>query len=504
MSSSTSSKMSSGEESFPKGILHPEPETPGKKTRRQSLVEHGHDVSHTLHKGFSFFSSKFASQRKQLALKFAMNYIIMAVGILGIFSIYWGSFFNIDGRVKNMRNLVVIEDDVTIDGIPPVFGQTLVDVLTSPDGSSRGDWNIYNVTEFKKMADKNNRTVLEEISSQIHNELYWTSLYIPANATYNYYNAVMERNADYNISGNGVIAIYESARHSFGMSIWGIPALQRVERLWLLTQRTMAGKIFGNTTMNATAQFELISTPLQFLIVDNVQYNLSIYVGPFHDGVIYLTIVSLFALEFFGASYVAVAQSGIKRMHFLLFRYFGSVVSFLYMSLFYCLVTLAFQIDFTRSYGRGGFVVYWMFTFLDMWALGAINEIVAMCLSLLYPPLNQLWVIFIIVINITPTFTPMSLLPKFFRYGYALPSHNYYEAIKTVFFKVTRRQLGRNIGILVAWFGALSLVYPFVVLFYYSTLQRREAEKACQIIDANAKQTFATPSGHPHDEKDHA
>ncbi|RCK62351.1 Nitrosoguanidine resistance protein SNG1 [Candida viswanathii] len=442
-----------------------------------------HSMSNRIHKGFSFFSRRFASQRKKIVAKFALNYFIMAVGILGIFSIYWGSFYNIDDRVKNMKNLVVIDDDTTIDGMPPYFGQTLLDVVQSPRGRSRGDWNVYNITEFRQLAADNNRTMLDQIAKLIHDEKYWTSLYIPANATINYYNAVMQGNGDYNISGNGVISIYESARHSFGMSIWGLPALQTMEDLWLTAQTQMVGKIFQNATISTQTQFELVGTPLQFRKVDNVQYNLAIYVGPFHDGIIYLTILSIMNLDFFGPLNMAVANLGIKRSHFLIFRYFSSVISFFFMSLCACLVTLAFQVPLTISYGRGGFMVYWMVTFLDMWALGAINEIIGMILLTIYPPLLQFWVLFIIIINITPTFTPIGLLPKFFRYGYAMPSHNYYEAIKTIFFKTTRRQLGRNIPILVVWFTTLSIAFPVVTIYYLNAMEKQERKKVCKVIE---------------------
>lgn len=271
------------------------------------------------------------------------------------------------------------------------------------------------------------------------------------------------------------------------MEFWGLPALQSIEDYWLTAQNKMVGAIFGNTTLTSQTQIELLGNPLQFLKVDNVQYNLAIYVGPFHDGIIYLTILSIMNLDFFGPLNMEVARLGIKRSHFLVFRYFSSVLSFFFMSLFYCLVTLAFQVPFTNSYGRGGFMVYWMITFLDMWALGAINEIVGMFLLTVYPPLLQFWVIFVIVINITPTFTPMGLLPKFFRYGYAMPSHNYYEAIKTIFFLTTRRQLGRNIGILVAWFTTLSIIFPFITTYYLNTMFRKEKQKVCKAIDDEKK-----------------
>lgn len=81
------------------------------------------------------------------------------------------------------------------------------------------------------------------------------------------------------------------------------------------------------------------------------------------------------------------------------------------------LVTLAFQVDFAVTFGKSGFLVYWMVTFLTMWSVGLANELAAMLILTIYPPMVGFWLIFWVIINITPTFTPIALLPEFYRYG---------------------------------------------------------------------------------------
>ena len=53
-----------------------------------------------VNKGFSLFSRKLQTERRKIALKYFLNYLIMGVGVLAIFSIYWGSFYGINGRIK--------------------------------------------------------------------------------------------------------------------------------------------------------------------------------------------------------------------------------------------------------------------------------------------------------------------------------------------------------------------------------------------------------------------
>ena len=114
-----------------------------------------------------------------------------------------------------------------------------------------------------------------------------------------------------------------------------------------------------------------------------------------------MTILTLLQFEFFSPIHKEVSKLGLKRSLHDLSLHSIHIVVFI-LSLFCCLVTLAFQVDLTVTYGRAGFVVYWMIAFMTMWALGSVNEIVAMLLITFYPPLVQFWLLFWIICNITP------------------------------------------------------------------------------------------------------
>ncbi|CAX42906.1 nitrosoguanidine resistance protein, putative [Candida dubliniensis CD36] len=447
-----------------------------------------------VNKGLSLFSKKFQTERKKIALKYFLNYLIMGIGVLGIFSIYWGSFYRINGRIKNLKMLVVIEDDSIINGLNPVFGDNLKEILQTPEAKTRGNWKIYNSTEFAQIALKSNRTAEEEIMHQIHHQEYWASLHVLPNASYNYFNALSHGDTNYDIVKNTVHSIYETGRDFNGMTQFVIPSISNVENVWLSKQSTMAFDIVGNLTINSTEKLKLLAQPIKFEIVDPVPWNDPILIGPFHDLLIYMTILTLLQFEFFSPVHKAVSKLGIRKRHYMIYRFTASILSFLVLSLFCCLVTLAFQVDLTVTYGKAGFVVYWMIAFMTMWALGSVNEIMAMLLIIVYPPLVQFWLLFWIIANITPTFTPMAVLPKFFRYGYALPIHNSYEATKTVFFGTYKGQLGRNFGILAAWFAVLSFIFPFVVYYFITTTNRNFEQQVCAAV--NEKKELETEEHH--------
>lgn len=435
-----------------------------------------------VNKGFSLFSRKLQTERRKIALKYFLNYLIMGVGVLAIFSIYWGSFYGINGRIKNLKMLVVIEDDSIINGLNPVFGDNLKEILQTPEAKTKGNWKIYNSTEFAQIASKSNRTAEQEIMHQIHHQKYWASLHVMPNASYNYFNAMSQGDANYDPVKNTVHSIYETGRDFNGMTQFVIPSINGVENIWLSRQPNMTFDIVRNVTIDSAAKLKLLAQPIRFEIVDPVPWNDPILIGPFHDLQIYMTILTLLQFEFFSPIYKEVSKLGLKRGHYMIYRFTASILSFFILSLFCCLVTLAFQVDLTVTYGRAGFVVYWMIAFMTMWALGSVNEIVAMLLITFYPPLVQFWLLFWIICNITPTFTPMAVIPKFFRYGYALPIHNSYEATKTVFFRTYKAQLGRNFGILAAWFAVLSIIFPIIVYYFITTTNKTFEQQVCAVV----------------------
>lgn len=429
---------------------------------------------------YSFFNEKLSPERKKLYLKFGMVYLIMAVGVLSIFSIYWGSMYGRDGRIKNLRMLVVIEDDHEIQGIPPLFGDQIQKLLNTPLAHEMGDWIVYNSSEFNEIAQKHNNTIEQEVTRQIHHQNYWSSIYVRPNATFNFYNAIISGNAQYNASNSSIISIYETGRDLISMVEYVVPSVQAVESEWL-DVNTVARNVIElisnrSEVFSNPDSIDIATQSLNFQYYDKRPETSPVLVAPSQVGLLYMIIVTFFQFNFFVEIHKQVAQI-VKKSHYLFYRVVASTLSYFVISLMFSLVTLAMQVDFTPAFGKSGFLVYWMVSFLTMWAVGAANEIAALLIITVYPPLLGFWLIFWVIINITPTFTPMALSAEFFRYGYAMPLHNSYEISKVVFFNTYKGQMGRNMGIIVAWVVILTAALPFVIIYFGKTMAKK-AQKA--------------------------
>jgi hypothetical protein len=134
----------------------------------------------------------------------------------------------------------------------------------------------------------------------------------------------------------------------------------------------------------------------------------------------------------------------LKFWQLILWRWLATIVAYLFLSLAYSLISLAFQINFSKrnpvtsqtepalieygnpnAYGRGSFPVYWMLNYWGMIALGLACENVAMVVG---QPWTGLWLIFWVITNVSTSFYDIDIEPHFYYWGYAFPLHygNFY------------------------------------------------------------------------------
>lgn len=433
----------------------------------------------------SFFNEKLAVQRTKLFWKILTIYAIMGFFILGVFSIYWGSMYKRETREKNLRMLVVIEDDTTINGVASVVGDTLKTILATPAAMALGNWIIYNTTDFITMADSHNNSVFDEIERQVHHQHYWAAIHVPKNASVGLYEAIVTGDTSYNVSANTVVLYYETGRDFLSMGTYVVPNVQKIQGKFLGQQQNITSSILANSDLsqvfNTPGALEVAATPMEWASIDGRPYRDPVLVAPSQVGLIYIIIITFFAFNFFSDIHLSVPKLGLKVRHLVLFRILSTVVSFFVISLFYSLVTLAFQVDFTVTFGRSGFLVYWMTNFLTMWAVGAMNEAMGMVFIMTYPPLLGFWMLFWVVVNISPTFTPLALSPHFYRYGYGMPIHASYEITKVIFFDTYKGAMGRNYGILVAWCAIASVLLLVVYKKFGQVMGGKAAAQRAQI-----------------------
>lgn len=432
----------------------------------------------------SFFNDRLKEPRKSLAIRYLMVYAIMGFLILGIFSIYWATGFERNERYHRLRMLVVIEDENVVGGTQPVIGNTLRQILELPQAENLGGWLIQDNAEFNETASSHDNTIWEEVMRQVHHEEYWAGIYVRSGASNDFKNAIINGDTSYNVSRETVRVYYETGRDMMSMNSYVTPNVLRISQQMAsnssnVVTSLMDGEDTSNIFSNPNSLY-VASTPIQFLMEDGRPWNDPVLFAPSQVGLIYVIILTFFAFNFFNDIHLTVARLGIKPIHLVLYRALSSIMSFFIISLIYSLVTLAFQVDFTKTFGHSGFLVYWMTNFLTMWAVGAMNEVMAMWCIMFYPPLLGFWMLFWVIINISPTFTPMAILPKFYRYGYGLPIHASYEITKVIFFDTYKGAMGRNYGILVAWDAIATVLLVLTFKVFGKTMgakARAEREK---------------------------
>lgn len=438
----------------------------------------------------------------EVCLKLLQSYLKVFLLFLGFLSLYWGSTYHRQDRWRNMNMVIVSEDTpfTLANGttVQPLLANAFLDMVFENSTVNRlGGWQHASIDKFRQTADKYNNTVEEEIIRQVHHQKYWTAVYIRPNATQLILEALKAPNTS-TLALSGQVALlvtvfYESGRHYSALNQYVIRNIYLAENVWLnyyvsqqvyqpLVQTLSDDEKLGLVANNNT--LAVLNTMPTFNITDGRPSVNAAILGPSELGLIYALVFSFHQFNFSLEIY-AYIRSKLKVKHYLVWRFFASQVNCLVLSLVYCLVTIAFKIPINVAFGRSGFLVFWMFMYLFIAAVGGLNEVMATLLlaydqKLLLAP----WMVFNIVLNVSTVFAPFELMPKFYRYGYAMPMYNVYEALKVVFFDTWKGHLGRNLGVLAVWI----VVTQFLLLVIYQWQNKRVKRKEANAAQQKAKE----------------
>jgi len=188
-------------------------------------------------------------------------------------------------------------------------------------------------------------------------------------------------------------------------------------------------------------------------------------------GLIYLLILSfIIAMMNFNARVVHTGLNHHLRTSSLLkLRLLSPFISYFVISFFYSLLDLAFQVPFRRYFGGWGFIIIWMANWMGMCALGFAMEAM---ITVLTPAFAPFFLVLWIISNVSVSFFPIEMLPRVFRYGYAMPFYNVSRTVRAVIFG-TRNQIGLNFGVLFAWIVISMVTIPVVQTILRRRLKRQ-------------------------------
>jgi hypothetical protein len=396
--------------------------------------------------------------------------VITMLAVLPVLSIYWGAFWRAPQHAHNL-DIAVID----LDG--GAVGQAVRALFTSPQVTGRNVQLSYVIAGQGEFADA------EAAKHHVIDEKAWGAVVVSAGASQDLQNAISSRSTTYNAT-NAITFYITTARNENAVprlvTPQVTPALQRfVDQFAEANARNIAGTAdLGGLLSTAPA---LVTRPVGFHTEDLRPFDVPVAAAVDFVGLIYLLVISfVVAMLNFGVRTGTGLNTLLNLRSLLIIRFAVPFILYFFMSWIYSFVSLAFQVPFSRYYGDGGFVLYWISSFLGMTALGlAVEALITVLTPRFIPYFLLLW----IITNVSVAFFPIQVLPGIFRYGYAMPFYNVGQIVRTLLFD-TKNHLGRNYGILIAW-TALSC---FTMALLTIVMRRKEMRDAAAAASARPAQ----------------
>ncbi|KAK9446731.1 uncharacterized protein V1518DRAFT_423386 [Limtongia smithiae] len=425
-----------------------------------------------------FFSKGIRQHRKMAMRQMVQSALLLGTLVIGILSLYWGSYFNRTKYYNRVSFWVINMDDASDAEVGPAFVS-----ISSAFATAAGSMQLEqrNASDFGYS--------YETIYDAVVDQQTWGAFIVASNATTALRSALDGGEAATNYTGAYAIEFAYPQGREYSLYSAVIPW---VNALAVEFQQTFAGDLIRTAAAgNATAFAELASTAPNVLSAPASVYenNLRpfsnpIFVAVLQVGIIYLIIISFFQFNFFQPVHMALAPH-LKLPQYIIYRLVASFVMYFVLSLFYSLISLAFQVDFTVTFGRAGFVVYWMINFIGMSAVGGALENVALIFIAVAPPLVGFWLIFIVISNVSVAFYSIPLMPGIYKYGYAFPIKHVCDALKTILLG-TKNTMGLNVGVIFCWIAVNTAFFPVCLWLCATMIQKKKAKEAMKAAAAEA------------------
>ena len=431
-----------------------------------------------------YFSPRLHRQRRHVVMQFGITILIFAFFIFTVFTLFWGSNAYTVKYYPRIKLLAVIQDDIYTPemvsaGIVPISA-----VLAQMIPLMPGKWSVYNTTSF---SEKFNLSSPEEIDNKVtervYHEYYWVSINVRPNATAKLYQSIVNQSAPVFNYTEVFHSMYESGRDPTNMKTAILPIMEGLETAFAeyYTEAYLPSLLDNITEAQPNITFNMKNIAaagrIGFGYTDYRPFYRRGLITPAQIGIIYGLILTVFQFLVYTPLHMEMAKY-LNARNYIIYRVLISFVTFFFTSLFYCTVSAMFGFDFTKAFGRGGFMVYWMSSWLYMLACGGANENMVSLIFLYKPQFLGFWILTFVILNLGPSFFPMALDNVVYRYGYMMPIHNAVGIFRVIFMDTSRRHMGRNYGVLVAWIVLNTSLQPFVIRFVASVNKKRQMAAA--------------------------
>lgn len=414
----------------------------------------------------TFFSKDGTTIRKTFAKQYFPIILILCTYLLAVFSIYWGAMYKRSTRLVNLKVLVSVENDRS-----GVITNSLLTAIKIPEVREMSGWTVKNY-----MSEK-------EIKKLVYEQKYWGAIYVTSpDISSEFMSGFHGNTSAANLTA--VKGYIETANDIMGVPSYVKPALLALDSAYTeIMKSKVYPSIIANLSSTEFSDLQKSSALTNFPDIEITDGNpLTDYIlmAPMQVGLIYIIILCLFQILWFIKLNGDLAPL-LKPVHYIIYRLVMSQCNYLILSLFYATLNRAFQVDMQKTW-KGGFGVFWMFSFLIMSACGGACEVIGTISMATLPPLIGFWLLFFIILNISATFAPIQVCPKIFRITYALPIRNGYDLMKVVLMNTYKGYVGRCVGVLVAWIVLNNILFPFALIFFaYMSKKKIKKQAAAKL-----------------------
>ncbi|KAF8930886.1 hypothetical protein BGZ58_007957 [Dissophora ornata] len=393
---------------------------------------------------------------RQVLVKMAKVLAVMTISYLALMSLYFAAEFQSDAHMENF-NVMVVDLDQGMIGF-----NFLNFTKQTNEEPGQLNWSIQDAKLYP------NTSIIQD---QIINGYFWGAVVIQPNASSNLYKSFVDKTVDYD-PNKAFAFIYDGGRDPLVVKPY-IVANMYTQFLFFTKYFNPAWikfllQISQQNNVNVTALQvapQVLGTPVAFEEFDLHPSTASIITSATTVAYIWIFLIA-------GGSTYLVAHlvqpktrnaSVLKTMAILLIPLLMFLIT---LSMAYSVLLLAFGVPFPSGGSQ------FMSLFAGMLLLQcAVASMVLFLIYLIPVVFIPSFTITFVVMNVIAVFNPVELMPKFYRWVYAMPFLNAVQISRFVLMGSYNR-LKYNIPILAAW-----VLIPVVLLPFAISRQKRLAKE---------------------------
>ncbi|OCB86856.1 hypothetical protein A7U60_g6029 [Sanghuangporus baumii] len=396
-----------------------------------------------------------SGKRKTYISMISIVTLLLILSIFGILSIYWASLYNVPNYAHKLECWIIDFDGGAI-------GQTVIQAFQNNTGQPKQlTWRVVDASQFPNFP--------QDVEDAVVNDKTWAAISINPGASDNLNDAINNADDTY----NGALAV--TAYVNEGRNNNGYASIIHPQIITVLADAVQVFALQNSQQVSANSDVDVntllsqapgvLTNPMSYTIDNLRPFDVPVAVAVQLVGLIYVLIISFIVcmMNYQARVVITGLNQHLRLISLLHLRVIVPFVLYFFISLFFALLSLAFQAPFDRFYGNRGFVIYWMMNWAGMLSLGLALESMITILTPAFIPC---------VANVSVASVPIEVLPGIFKYGYATPFFNFSQTVRTILFG-TKDQLGLNFGVQFAWIGI-----SILTMTLFTILMRKKEERA--------------------------